>query len=156
MIPNAKAPMTATPRCSSEVIDWTHPAHDRRRPATFPGQWLVHATHLGLIAIPALFALDLALTPHMFRDLPNFRVFAQVGSERQWAVALAAMCALSLAGWRSPRWWLRCAALFALGTAHWLIAWCFVCVGTLSTGTTTYPVLALVAWCYALEARLAR
>lgn len=131
--------------------------HDRRRPVPrVPGAWLIDAAHISLIAVPALFGLDLLLARHMFRSLPNFATLAAVAHESTWGIALLLVSALSIAGWRSHRWWLRCAALFALGTAHWIIALCFIVSGSFSTGTTTYPVLAALAWAFALEARLAR
>lgn len=118
--------------------------------------WLITAAHISLIAVPAFFGLDLLFMRHMFRGLPNYTVFAAIARESTWGIALLLVSLLSLVGWRSRRWWLRCGALFALGTAHWMVALCFLLSGSFSTGTTTYLVLASLAWCFALEARLAR
>ncbi len=121
-----------------------------------PAAWLMACAHLALIAIPALFGLDLLVAHHLFRVLPNFAMLAAVAGERAWGLALLLVAAVSVADWRSRLWWLRCSALFALGTVHWIIALCFLTSGVASTGTTTYPVLAALSWAFALEARLAR
>lgn len=129
--------------------------HDRRRrrvPAV-PGAWLFTVTHLVLIAIPLAFGTVLLANPGLFETAQNFRVMSQVASQPVWAICLLLASACAVGGIMSHRPGTRCAGLFVLGGAHWMIAICNVLALPFNTASTTYSLLAVLAWCYAAQAR---
>lgn len=116
------------------------------------------AIHIFLSSILFAFSMVLEMPGETFTS-PAFAGFARIGAEVQWGYALAIVSMIGFVGYCARSSGLTTASIFVLATTHGFIARClYVALPEgqyLTTGTTTYTLIALLGY-YLCLLRLSR
>ena len=99
------------------------------------------AIHFALTLIMAGFGLVLAFPTEKF-STPAFAVFARMGSENGWAMALWLIACVGFVGMMTSSKTVRLISVLLLASGHGVLGICFAVAPQFGTGAITYVVIA--------------